>query len=78
MSKPAKSKTPASPTTYVAFLRGINVGGHTIKMDDLARSRGLAFRTSKRSSPAAILSLKQGNPTARRTREKSRKNSQKP
>ncbi|HZQ06338.1 MAG TPA: DUF1697 domain-containing protein [Anaerolineae bacterium] len=38
MPKPPKSKTPASLTRYVAFLRGINVGGHTIKMDDLKKA----------------------------------------
>lgn len=31
------SKRPASPSRYVALLRGINVGGITIRMADLAR-----------------------------------------
>lgn len=31
------SKRPAPPTRYVALLRGINVGGITIRMADLAR-----------------------------------------
>ncbi|GMU40191.1 MAG: hypothetical protein AMXMBFR23_10570 [Chloroflexota bacterium] len=32
------SKRPASPSRYVALLRGINVGGITIRMADLARA----------------------------------------
>ena len=58
----------------IAFLRAINVGGHTVKMDRLRQIfESLDFQTSRRSSPAGMSCLRRRRWTQPRWRPESRR-----